>query len=151
MTDDQDDPVDAEITVVDPDDYQKTRKLKALNDAKDHVRSMREGAPETASSQQWEGFHARVAEAVAMYGNELLPLVDDAIEQGLLDEDELLTDNGSVRQFIKQDGRTINPDNGEYVTCRPERYMEFYRHLERLQRKLGLGLELEEQKEPASI
>jgi len=139
------------VFVVDPDDYQKTRKLKAINDAKDYVRKRRKETPETASSKEWGGIHLRNAEAVAMYGNELLPLIEDAVDQGILEEEDLETQFCSVREFIAYDGRVPDHENEELLDAKPQIYMAFYRQLERIQRKLGLGLELREDKGPASI
>jgi hypothetical protein len=139
------------VFVVDPDDYQKTRKLKAINDAKDYVRKRRQDEPETAGSDEWQGIHYRTAEAVAMYGSELLPLIEDALDQGILEEDDLETEYGSLREFITFDGRIPDHEREELADPKPYIYMAFYRQLERIQRKLGLGLQLQEDKGPASI
>jgi hypothetical protein len=139
------------VFVVDPDDYQKTRKLKAINDAKDYVRKLRQDKPNRAKSKEWQGIHGRTAEAVAMYGNELLPLIEDALDQGILEEDDLETEYGPLREFVKYDGRMLDHGKEELVESKPHIYMAFYRQLERIQRKLGLGLELQEDKGPASI
>lgn len=132
--------------VVDADDYQKTRKLKAINDAKDYVRKRRRDAPDTASRNEWRAIYRRESEAVAMYGNELMPLIEEALEQGTLDEDDLETKYGSLREFVRRDGMLE-----ELEKPVPPMYMSFYRQLERIQRKLGLGLEMKEDKGPAEI
>jgi hypothetical protein len=139
------------VFVVDPDDYQKTRKLKAINDAKDHVRQLRKDMPNRASQNEWRGIYARTAEAVAMYGSELLPLIEDAVDQGLLEEEDLQTEYGSIREFVKYEGRFPDHENEEMEDAKPMVYMTFYRQIERIQRELGLGLELQEDKGPASI
>lgn len=142
---------ESNVFVVDPDDYQKTRKLKAINDAKDYVRKLRQDEPNRAKSKEWQGIHNRISEAVAMYGSELLPLIEDALDQGILEEDDLETEYGSLREFITYDGRVPDHEKEELVDPKPHIYMAFYRQLERIQRKLGLGLELQEDKGPASI
>jgi len=142
---------ESNVFVVDPDDYQKTRKLKAINDAKDYVRKRRQDAPETARPDEWQGIYHRTSEAVAMYGSELLPLIEDALDQGILEEDDLETEHGSLKEFVTFDGRVADHDKEELVDAKPHIYMAFYRQLERIQRKLGLGLELQEDKGPASI
>jgi hypothetical protein len=139
------------VFVVDPDDYQKTRKLKAINDAKDYVRKLRQDKPNRAKSKEWRGIHGRTAEAVAMYGNELLPLIEDALDQGILEEDDLETEYGPLREFVTYNGRMVDHEKEELVESKPHIYMAFYRQLERIQRKLGLGLELQEDKGPANI
>jgi hypothetical protein len=154
----QDEPIEVEesteeknVFVVDPEDYQKTRKLKAINDAKDYVRKRRKDEPEVAGQSEWQGIHYRNAEAVAMYGNELLPLIEDAIEQGTLEENDLETRHGHIREFIAYDGQIPDHEKEEMKDPDPTVYMTFYRQLQRIERKLGLGLELQEEKEPASI
>jgi len=144
-------PDESSVFVVDPDDYQKTRKLKAINDAKDHVRKLRKDKPNRAKSKEWQGIHARTTEAVAMYGSELLPLIEDALDQGLLDEEDLETEYGSLRDFITYEGRLPNHEKEEFQEPKPFVYMAFYRQLERIQRRLGLGLELREDRGPANI
>ena len=144
-------PDEKNVFVVDPDDYQKTRKLKAINDAKDHVRKLRQDQPYKAGQKEWQGIYTRTAEAVAMYGSELLPLIEDALDQGLLDEEDLETEFGSLRTFIIYDGRLPNHEKEEFQEPKPVVYMTFYRQLERIQRRLGLGLELREDRGPASI
>lgn len=139
------------VFVVDPDDYQKTRKLKAINDAKDHVQKLRRDMPATAGKKEWGGIHARVSEAVAMYGNELMPLIEDALEQGILEEEDLETEYGSLRTFVRFDGHLPDPESETFKDCKSIHYMAFYRQLDRIQRKLGLGLDLQEDKGPAEI
>jgi hypothetical protein len=142
---------DGKTVVVDPDDYQKTRKLKAINDAKDHVRKLRRDRPDQVGQKEWRTINARTAEAVAMFGNELVPLIEDALEQGLLGEEDLETEYGSLMTFIHCDGLLPNREEEELQNPKRPAYMSFYRQLERIQRKLGLGLELREDKDPASI
>jgi hypothetical protein len=142
------------VFVVDPDDYQKTRKLKAINDAKDHVQKLRQDMPPRANKKEWSGIHARIAEAVAMYGSELMPLVEDALDRGILEEDDLETEYCSVKEFVHFNGRladSVSDEEIELEHAKPVHYMTVYRQLDRIQRKLGLGLELQEDKGPAEI
>lgn len=138
--------------VVDPDDYQQTRKLKAINDAKDRVRELRKDRPiSTTAEGGWQGLHNRTAEAVAMYGSELLPIIEDALEKGALQKKDLETPHGSLETFIHCEGRLPNHEKEELREPSPIVYMAFYRQLERVQRRLGLGLELQENRGPATI
>lgn len=140
------------LFVVDPDEYQETQKLKAISDTKKQFRKMRNSRPNTAKRDDWQGIRAREAEAVALYGSELLPIIEDAIDQGLLSENDLDIEyvDTDVRSFVMYDGRTVD-ENGETQKPNPQRTMAVYRQLNRIQRKLGLGLELQEDKEPAQI
>jgi len=144
---------DTNVFVVDPEDYQVTRKLKAINDAKDHVRTLRQNTPNKQTKSEWRGMRKRIGEAVAMYGNELLPLIEDAIEQGVLEQEDLETNGGygNVKTFIRNDGKRIDHDAKTSERPPPGYSMVFYRQLQRIERKLGLGLELQEDKGPAQI
>jgi hypothetical protein len=146
LGDDGDD--DAKLYVADPDDYAKTRKLKALSDAKAEVRKVRNNQPNTASRNEWQGIHARLADSVASYGHELLPLLKAAEEAGKIHNGDYFADGGygktDVRVFIKTDGQLETPDGDDFETPPPHMSMLVYRHLQTLERKLGLGLSLEE-------
>jgi hypothetical protein len=140
------------VFVVDPDDYGKAKKIQAINDAKRYVRKIRQNDPEVASPKEWDSRYARLAEAVAFYGSELWPLIEDALERGALDYNEyLIADGGelSVELFIRKDG-SIERDERHRPASREES-MKVYRQLERVQQELGLGLELEEDKGPVRI
>lgn len=142
---------DATVFVVDPEDYQKTRKLKAINDAKAHVRSIRESYPTTATSEEFRGLRRKVCESVAVYGSELLPLIEDAIEKGAIEEELLETPTGaSVEAFILRDGRILDEEERPEIASMDFAMMQ-YRQLQRIERELGLGLELGEDKGPAQI
>jgi len=141
-TDNNDDTPDV-IRVDDPDNYAKTRKLKALNDAKEHVRKLRNKRPPTAESDMWKGIRARTGEAVATYGSELLPLLEEAEATGVIDEEDYYNRGDvDVRDFIIYDGRFEKSD-GEIEYGGLTQVMAVYRHLLRLERRLGLGLQLE--------
>lgn len=155
MSEREPEPVDetddsAKLYVADPDDYAKTRKLKALNDAKSHVRKSRNNLPTTARGDEWEGHHARLAEAVASYGHELLPLLEDAEANGVIDESDYTTpairEEIDVRTFLTFDGRLPQRDDLDvHGKPHPSEIMCVYRHLQRLERELGFGLSFEEE------
>lgn len=140
----------AEIYVADPDDYAKTRKLKALNDAKSHVREVRNNRPALAKDKEWDGENARLTEAVASYGHELLPLLEAAQDAGIIGDGDFYTDGpgkDDVRAFLNTDGRIKTPDETDFMVPPPHRTMVIYRHLQKLERKLGLGLQLDEKQD----
>ena len=146
LGDDGDD--SANLAVADPDDYAKTRKLKALSDAKAEVRKVRNNKPNTATEREWKGVRARLAERVALYGHELLPLLEAAERADKIFNGDYYADGGrgktDVRTFITTDGKLERPD-GEYEVPPTHEIMLVYRHLQKLERKLGLGLTLEEE------
>jgi len=140
---------DTKLYIADPDDYARTRKLKALSDAKAHVRKLRNDRPGRATDDEWSGLNARLAEAVASYGHELLPLLEEAEDNGILGDSDYYTNTGrklDVRNLIYTDGRVkqLGKDD-EFTHPPPSEAMAVFRHLQKLERKLGLGLELEEQ------
>ena len=99
--------------------------------------------------------------AVAMYGSGLLPLIEEGIEKGAISEEDLKVETNAmvdrlldkpfmdIREVIELEGRVMA--NGEYQAI-PRRFQKkIYRQLERIERKLGLGLDLEEDQGPANI
>jgi hypothetical protein len=158
---------ESELLVVDPDDYQKTKKLESINRAKKEVVKVRQDRTDIIKEMK-EDFIGRnsgkqpidlycneLARTVAQYGSELLPLIEEALEKGSLSEDDLrvsLSENRievDVVQFVTFDGRAEY--KGELKFLPESNSMAVYRQLQRIQRKIGLGLDLEENKGPAEI
>lgn len=153
---------EADLFVVDPDDYQKTKKLETIHKTKQRILEIRHNRGNiiqeyhdgfTDSGLDIYGQH--LAQAVSQYGSELYPLIEEALEKGTLEEDDLTTrlapnkTNMELITFIEFDGR-IRIDGDLQHPPEPNT-MAIYRQLQRIQRKLGLGLELEEDKGPAEI
>jgi len=155
------------ILVVDPEDYSKTRKLKSIQEAKDHYKSF------IVEENEWnrklkgqyknpkESYNRQRAEALAMIGSELLPLIERGIEKGGLSDSDMKLETDKdlwssfdgrdidIRGIIETEGRIV--DDGE-VRYLPRYYQQkIYRQFERIEQKLGIGLELEEDKGPAEI
>ena len=143
-----DDEVDNMI-VVDPDDYQKTKQLQAINEAKEAVREMRREKPLTASTKKWDGFHTRMSERVSDYGREMWTLINKGKEKGILEESDTEAATIEISEFIFANGAV--QDGDEYRTAKEAEYMAVYTQLTVIEDKLGLGLELEEDKGPAQI
>ena len=143
-----DDEVDNMI-VVDPDDYQRTKHLQAINEEKEAVREMRKEKPLRTSTKKWDAFHARAAERVSDYGREMWTLIKKAKEKGVLKESDLEAGKIDIQEFILTDGRV--QEEGEYRKAKESEYMAVYTELTVIEDKLGLGLELEEDKGPAEI
>jgi hypothetical protein len=149
------------MVVVDPDDYQKTKKLQSIQDSKDHFKQVKrdENEIKLELKEQWsnyrEAYRDMRAKAVADYASEMIPLIEAGLESGSLSKDDLVASLGpkkydmDVRHIAEQGGR-IHID-GEMKPLPSPNCDEIYRQLERIERKLGLGLELEENKGPAEI
>jgi len=150
------------VFVVDPDDYQKTKKLEMIHNTKQEVLNVRKNRSELilelGENFQGKGieiYHRKLAQTVAQYGSELLPLIEEGLANGALEEDDLTSRLSpehvemDVLTFIQMDGRIDYKDDLEHP---PEpNSLAIYRQLDRIQRKLGLGLELQEDKGPANI
>ena len=150
------------IVVVDPDDYQKTKKLEIIHNTKQEVLNVRKNRSELILElgdnfrrDGIEVYQQKLAQTVAQYGSELLPLIEEGLENGTLEKDDLTSQFSpehvemDVLTFIQMDGRIDYKDDPE---CPPEpNSLAIYRQLDRIQRKLGLGLELQEDKGPAEI
>lgn len=150
----------AKLYVADPDDYAKTRKLKAIQDAKDNYKryTTDEAAILEKFRDTWgnpnEALKSKRAEALALYGSELLPLIEEALQNGALAEDDLQVETdeltarvvGKAEMDVRDviDNRGIMWVDGETKSL-PKKYQNrVYRQLERIERKIGLGLTLEE-------
>lgn len=149
----------ADIYVADPDDYAKTRKLKAINDAKENYKEYitNETKVYDRLADTWanpeEAFKHNKAEALALYGSELLPLVEQGLDGGALSEEDLKVETdrltasivGKAEMDIRKvvDNRGLIWANDERQSI-PHKYQDrIYRQLERIEGKLGLGLSLE--------
>lgn len=158
---------DRSLLVVDPDDYQKTKRLKTINETKQDVIKIRRDREDWISKlgdqfgsvrtgKKGVDFYAgKLGMAVAQYGSELLPLIEEGLEKGVLGEGDVtaqITEDKKkmdILRYIKYDGRIEIEGEIQYP---PEpNALAVYRQLNRIQRKLGLGLELEEDKGPAEI
>ena len=170
MTDSEMTVVDEEssnIFVVDPEDYSKTRKLKSIQEAKDHYKSfiVEENEWNERLHNQYvngkEAYQRQRAEALAMIGSELLPLIEMGLEKGGLSESDMKieVDGGAYKYFDgkEMDVRDIIESQGKVnfqgeVEVLPRYFQQkIYRQFERIEQKLGIGLEVEEEKDPAEI
>jgi hypothetical protein len=149
------------IVVVDPDDYQKTQKLKAINEAKKEYRKYKRQKSEILQelTEQWinseEVYDSERGMRLAEYGTELMPLIEEGLEKGALTEEDMKCSLGDgfreidVRKVVTNGGRVFK--DGEMEPIPTLNSDEVYRQLERIERKLGFGLELETDKGPAEI
>lgn len=149
------------IVVVDPDDYQKTQKLKAINEAKKEYRKYKRQKSEILQElkEQWrnpeKAYDSERGMRLAEYGTELMPLIEEGLEKGALTEEDMKCSLGDgfreidVRKVVTNGGRVFK--DGEMEPIPTLNSDEVYRQLERIERKLGFGLELETDKGPAEI
>ena len=154
------------IVVVDPDDYHKTQKLKAINEAKKEYRRYKRQRSEILQKleEKWmnpeEAYHSERSMRLAEYGTELMPLIEEGLEKGALTEEDMKCSLGhgfreigfreiDVREVVTNGGRIF--EDGEMEPIPTLNSDEVYRQLERIERKLGFGLELETDKGPAEI
>lgn len=138
------------VFVVDPDDYAKTRKLKAIADAKEHVWKLRRNRDDVTTKRKIENRRDRTAQAVAGYGSLLIPLIEDGLEKGAIEKDMLVMKQFDIRGFVEYDGR-LPTDDDELEMASMVEAMKIYRRFEAIERELGLGLEIDEETKPAQI
>lgn len=154
------------LYVVDSENYQKTKKLEAIYRAKQQVTKVRQNRydliPKLGDEFGRKGlvvYNHRLAKAIAEYGSELLPVVEDVAEVGGIEQEDLVVNCVStqskvnVGEFIDLDGKVPDKSGKKTTTESPTEadLMRFYRQFERIQRKLGLGLDIEEESQPAEI
>lgn len=150
------------IVVVDPDDYQRTQKLKAIQEAKDEYKRYKRNKSEILMEMKevWvngeEAYRRERGERIADYATELIPLIEEGIERGPLTEEDTITslgpeyENIDIIRVAKFSGH-VNAGDGELASLSAPNCDDIYRQLERIERKLGLGIELELDKGPAKI
>jgi len=166
MNDSQDVDVDVESTeddttvvVTDSENYGETQRLKQIYKLRSKVQDLKMNQNELSKEYDdywsnrrgWEIFEEDLANAVALYGSELLPLFY-SIDQ-ISEEDYKVTvsegNSVDIRFFVDKDGMRKN--EGE-VGAYPSLFsMSVFRRLNELVEKSGLGLETESETEPASI
>lgn len=149
------------IVVVDPDDYQKTQKLKAINETKREYRKYKRQKSEILQKLRErlrnpeEAYNSERGMRLAEYGTELMPLIEEGLKKGALTEDDMKCRLGDdfreidVRDVVTNGGKVFK--GGKMYPIPALIADEVYRQLERIERKLGFGLELETDKGPAEI
>jgi hypothetical protein len=150
------------VFVVDPEGYQKTKKLEIIHKNKKEVLNVRRNRSDLicdlADNFRGKGldvYQSQLAQTVSQYGSEILPLIEEGLEKGTLTKDDLTVSLSpehtemDVLMFIRMDGRIEY--EGDLGSPPEANSLAIYRQLNRIQRKLGLGLELQEDKGPAEI
>jgi hypothetical protein len=152
-----------DIVVVDPEDYKRTQKLKAIERCKEEYRKYLRKRHEEVDSlgEKWsnpeEAYRSHLGTLVAAYGDELIPLVEEALEKDAIDESCLILETGpglsadiDVRDVCRYEGNVMTQDQG--IVVPPRRVISaVYRQLERVEKELGLGVNLEVDQGPAEI
>lgn len=138
--DEADETIEADpAEILDPADYNQNQRLKEIHQARKDVRDHLQERPIQAKSSEWEGLNARLAEAVAFYGHELLPLMNEA---GWSHEfpDEIPFE--TVREFVRRMGKL--PSGSDSRTPSPPITMIVFDRLNEFTREVGLGTNLDE-------
>lgn len=151
----------AKLYVADPEDYQKTKKLEAIHEARKAVQETRRNRVDDVEKysefrSDWLEVYANIlSEKVAHYGEELLPLIEEGLEKGILSEEDIQVDIPTedepyhLIRFIEFDGKFVGDTPVE--KSRPLEINAYFRQLNRIRRKLGFGLDIEENKGPAEV
>lgn len=101
---------DAEVYVSDPEDYLRNQRLKAIHNAKKEVRKARKAASKSTTDKENQISQRRLAAAVATYGAEILPLVEEGVQRDLITDEDLDTTVRTVKEFVSNQGRMTNPE-----------------------------------------
>ena len=149
------------VIVTDSENYGRTQKLKHIYSAKEEVQKVRKRSEELVNeyNDYWSGTHGRevydreLASNVAEYGSELLPVIEEARSDDQLEPHHMTTQsfNMDIREFIRTDGMNLDNESDQVEPYTELKSLDVYRQLNRILRKLGMGLELEEEKGPAEI
>ena len=149
------------VVVTDSENYGRTQKLKHIYRAKKQVQEMRRNSEELVKEYDdyWSNEHGKVvyqrklASTIAEYGSELLPVIEEARRDGQLELHHTTTQSFKldIKEFVRTDGHKVDTESEEVEPHSVPKSLDVYRQLNRILRKLGLGLELEEEKGPAEI
>lgn len=93
---------DHPLAVADPDDYSQNQRLKDIHEARRDVRKALKDLPHYGKDEEHLVAHQNLADAVAFYGHELLPLMDATGWEHTFDDSDIPID--SVRHFIQTHG-----------------------------------------------
>jgi hypothetical protein len=140
LDDDQDEKIEADPTeILDPADYNQNQRLKEIHQARKEVRkALEETTTGRATDNEHVTTHNRLAQTVAFYGHELLPLMDKAEWSHEFKDGHTVT---SVREFITRLGRYPGADWP--YTPKPVS-MEIFARLNEFAAEVGLGAQLDE-------
>lgn len=136
---------DAELLVVDPEDYNKTQRLKEIHRARENVLDVARDLPGRAPTKEHDEANYQIAKAVSMYVLELEPIVQEAIQHDALSEEDIqLTSDYDTKDHPHKDIFQFAFRFGQSNDGYPHRAvsMQVLRKANDLMRKLGLELEL---------
>lgn len=141
-TDDDRDDGPGEFQIKDTDDYNQARRLKTIHQARDDVRKARKNVTKgRATTAEHEATHQELAQAVATYGHEVLPLMEQTNWDGDFDDGPV----ESVYQFIYSMGHpdvlTIDRDL-DYIPTHIS--MLVYGKINKFVAEIGLGADFDD-------
>lgn len=151
-----------EVVIIDSEDYRKTQKLKSIQETKDHYRETKRNKHSIEDEldeyliNPYETYNIQLVSAVVDYISELMPLIEEAQQSGTLTHSDLrvslqsVDEEARITDIVRCHG-DIQTSEGETRSIEPRDTTAVYRQGERIERMLGLGLELEEDKGPAQL
>lgn len=152
------------VVVVDSDNYRETQKLKAIQECKDHFRETNRNEiriknslsiPKSSKGEE-KHFRRCLTGAIVDYISELIPIVEEAKQNGTIIESDIeftpsqINRTATLKDLARVNGM-ISVDESTTERLTPNDCRTLYRQCETIERKMGLGLDLEEDKGPAEI
>jgi hypothetical protein len=135
-----------QIRVLDSKQYTQYRRLEQIHDAREDVRAIRQKAHESVHEDRkftQQDYKRYVAEMVVDYGIELEPIMVKN-DFGFLEREPPDFDV-TISDLLDSGGKV----NGEYVPVGTSRWVK--RQLDRFMAEVGIGIDVEDDKEPAEI
>jgi hypothetical protein len=132
--------------VLDPSEFNQNQRLKDIHAARRKVRERVAELPRHGTTKEHYSAHLALADAVATYGYELLPLLEDTGYD--LTDDRIEESQNfvwpSVQSFIISMGQI--PPDADYPSEYPMRQhsMMVYHSLNRFMRSIGLGTDFDD-------
>jgi len=146
-TTDRDEPTTIEAEpreVLDPEDYAQNQRIKDIHEARRHVRECLKDLSHLARAQEHYATHTQLADAVATYGYEVLPIMEQIDyspnTEKLRESEKLPWDN--IEHFVTSMGATPDDYGHDYVLR--QHSMMVYHALNKVVQAAGLGMQFDD-------
>lgn len=130
--------------VLDPEDYAQNQRIKDIHEARRHVRQALKDLPKVARESDHVTAHGRLADAVAAYGYEVLPILEqidyDPNSEKLRESESFPWD--SIEDFITRMGHPPEDYGHQYVVR--QHSMVVYHALNQTIQAAGLGMQFDD-------